>query len=132
MPLSTAAKKKKNGSKAGEGQSLTDIDDLLSLALGCIGMSLYDFCCFTPAEFAAIAKAWRNRQQEWECTHMACLCTLQPYSSKTLGKRDVMKFGWDEEEQPSKTGQAKEQLTTEEIKKRYREALTSCGYIFRQ
>ena len=91
-------------------------------------MSLHDFCCCTPAEFAAIAKAWRDRQQHyeqqaWERTRMACLCTLQPYSSKTLGKRDVMKFGWDEEEQPSKTGQAKEQLTTEEIKKRYKEAV---------
>ena len=50
---------------------------------------------------------------------------MQPYSRKKLTPRDVMRFDWDNEQKEThEEEQPREQLTTEEIKRRYREALT--------
>ena len=126
--LPTPQESKKNEPEAGE-ELTGDIEQLLALALGCIGMGLDDFCRCTPAEFSAIARRWMEmrqtqRREQWEQTRMTCLCLLQPYSRKKLTPRDVMRFDWDNEQKEThEEEQPREQLTTEEIKRRYREAL---------
>lgn len=98
-------------------------------------MGLDDFCRCTPAEFSAIAKRWmemrqQQRREQWEQTRMTCLCLLQPYSKKKLTPRDVMRFDWDNEpKETHEEEQPREQLTTEEIKRRYREAMEKRGLI---
>ena len=98
-------------------------------------MGLDDFCRCTPAEFSAIAKRWMEMRQQqhreqWEQTRMTCLCLLQPYSKKKLTPRDVMRFDWDNEpKETHEEEQPREQLTTEEIKRRYREAMEKRGLI---
>lgn len=92
-----------------------------------MGMSLNDFCRCTPSEFQAAWQAWHewheNEQRgEWERLRMACLCMLQPYSKNTLSPRDVMQFPWEEEaEKPQ------EEISNEELKRRYREAKAAAG-----
>ena len=96
-------------------------------------MGLDDFCRCTPAEFSAIARRWmemrqQQRREQWEQTRMTCLCLLQPYSKKKLTPRDVMRFDWDNEPKDNhEEEQPREQLTTEEIKRRYREAMEKRG-----
>ena len=90
----------------------------MGLAVGDIGMTLDDFCRCTPAEFTAVAEAWRKAGERrersgWEQTRMQCLCMLQPYSRHRLSPRDVMRFPWDEEESQT------EKLTAEEIWERF-------------
>ena len=75
----------------------------MGLALGCIGMSMDDFCRCTPSEFRAVYGGWRDmaeglRREAWERTRMECLCSLQPYSKKRLAAEDIMRFAWDDAE----------------------------------
>ena len=53
---------------------------------------------------------------------MACLCMLQPYSKNTLSARDVMQFPWEKEAK-----KAQEEISNEELKRRYREAKRAAG-----
>ena len=81
-------------------------------------MSVDDFCRCTPAEFRAVADAWRRAEERrersgWERTRMQCLCMLQPYSRRRMEPRDVMRFPWDAEESQ------REKLTTKEIRERF-------------
>ena len=106
--LPTPQESKKNEPEAGE-ELTGDIEQLLALALGCIGMGLDDFCRCTPAEFSAIARRWMEMR-------------------KKLTPRDVMRFDWDNEQKEThEEEQPRELLTTEEIKRRYREAMEKRG-----
>lgn len=76
-------------------------------------MSLDDFCRCAPAEFKAVADAWRRETERrersgWERTRMQCLCMIQPHSRKRLSARDVMRFPWDAEEVQEEKLSAKE------------------------
>lgn len=48
---------------------------------------------------------------------MQCLCTLQPYSKKTLEAKDIMSFPWDEGNEKKE-----EAISKEDLMRRYREA----------
>lgn len=103
----------------------------MAVALGCIGMSLDDFCRCTPSEFYAVWDAWERMEQQrerqrWEQTRTQCLCALQPYSTHKLQPEDVMKFEWDHEaEQPK--GEEAPHMTHEEEMARYREIKRQWG-----
>ena len=48
---------------------------------------------------------------------MQCLCSLQPYSNKSLEAKDIMSFPWDGDNEKKK-----EEISKEEMMRRYREA----------
>lgn len=104
------------------------VETLLGIAMGCIGMSMDDFCRCTPSEFYEAYGAWaeweQNREKElWERARTVCLCSLQPYSEKQLRPQDVMIFSWEKEED---SGEA-EEISHEEMMKRYHEAMRQRG-----
>lgn len=99
------------------------------MAVGAIGMSLDDFCRYTPAEFRAVADAFREAETQrersgWERTRMQCVCMLQPYSSHKIDPQELMLFPWEDESD----GQDKN-LTTEEIRKRFEKAKKEQGLL---
>lgn len=99
--------------------------------MGCMGMSMMDFCLCTPSEFYETWKVWnemqlRREREAWERARMECLCTLQPWSKKRLKARDVMRFEWDDNDEDSKCSRSNE-MSREEIMKRYREARRKVG-----
>ena len=96
--------------------------------MGCIGMSMDDFCRCTPSEFYATWSAWNDMRQarergEWERMRMECLCTLQPYSKKTLEAGDIMEFPWEKEQKSEET----KEMDKDETMRRYREAKVAAG-----
>lgn len=99
--------------------------------MGCMGMSLDDFCRCTPSEFYAVWEAWNeNRSQSehgmWERARMLAFCTLQPYMNKKLRPQDIMQFPWDKENQKLEAkredSNGEENLSREEFMERYRKA----------
>ena len=100
--------------------------------MGCMGMSMDDFCRCTPSEFYAAWDAWsesyiRTERGMWERARMQALCTLQPYASKKLYAKDIMQFPWDKEDENIeilKDGkpEAPSEISREEFMERYRKA----------
>ncbi len=122
--------------KIGEGSA--DIEQLLGIAMGCIGMSMDDFCRCTPSWFYKVYEAWHEREQRleqagWERTRMQCLCMLQPYSKKKLQARDVMQFPWEVKSEEGRVknggGRVKNEipLSREALMERYRKAKERVG-----
>lgn len=92
-------------------------------------MSIKDFDACTPGEFKAIADSWKQcyESQErvmWERMRYQCLCILQPHSKNQLRPIDILQFPW---ETPSETMQQAQELSEEEIKKRFAEAKRRYG-----
>lgn len=105
--------------------------------MGCIGMSMDDFCQCVPSEFYETYEAWQEmrggmERGAWERMRMQCLCSLQPYSKTQLKPRDIMQFPWESEELRAKSEESsclsgREQLSHEEMMARYREAKKRMG-----
>ena len=113
-----------------KSESTVDIDYLIGLALGCIGMSLNDFSRCTPEEFRSIFDNWHERQESqikesWEQIRIICLCVLQPHSKKTLSAKEVLSFPWDEK---SKIDNRASNLSNDEILKRFEAAKNKYGF----
>lgn len=124
-------KKKAAGIDDRNDEDPVGIEELLGIAMGCMGMSMMDFCLCTPSEFYETWKVWnemqlRREREAWERARMECLCTLQPWSKKRLKARDVMRFEWDDNSVDSKCSRSNE-MSREEIMKRYREARRKVG-----
>lgn len=108
------------------------MERLLGIAMGCMGMSMDDFCRCTPSEFNEAYEAWGECQERlergaWERMRTQCLCSLQPYSSKKLRAEDLMRFPWEEEQKKSPCQEVQEELSHEEVMARYREAAKRAG-----
>ena len=104
---------------------------MLGVAVGCIGMSMDDFCRCTPSEFRSVYDAWlrmeeRREHSAWERMRMGCVCVLQPWSKSRLRAEDVMLFPWevrtDEKSSPGK-------VDREEVLRRYRAAKAKVGLV---
>lgn len=99
---------------------------MLGDALGNIGLSLDDFCALTPEEYAAVHKAWRERQEEayrdeWERMRLLAAITVQPHCKKSVNPKKLIPFPW---ERPKK--KKVEQVSREEAKKRLERRLAKC------
>lgn len=84
----------------------------MGVAVGCIGLSLSDFCALTPSEFSATHQKWLEAQdlrerRAWERTRMLATCAVQPYSKKKLKTTDLMVFPWDRHQEEAKAPAAK-------------------------
>lgn len=104
---------------------------MMGIALGCIGMSMDDFCRCTPSEFRAVYAGWWDmaegrRREAWERLRMECLCSLQPYSKKRLEAADIMRFPWDDAEH-GRGEETQKEPSRGEIMERYRRAKAMRG-----
>ena len=82
------------------------IENLLGIALGCIGLSLADFCVLTPDEWAEVYRNYREmlderEKLEWERLRLLCAYTIQPHSRKKINPKKMMSFPWDNEKMES-------------------------------
>ena len=114
----------------------------MGIAMGCMGMSMDDFCRCTPSEFYEVYESWgdmrtMDERARWERARMQCLCFLQPYSKSRLRPQDIMQFPWEtagsegrsvKNEESSCASEQKE-LSHEEIMARYREAKKRAGLL---
>lgn len=90
------------------------------MAVGCIGMTVDDFCRCTPLEFSKVYECWAEGEQRreraaWERTRLECTTMLQPYSKRGLKPTDVMKFAWDSGHFEDES----EMLSAKEIRERF-------------
>ena len=100
--------------------------------MGCIGMTVDDFCQCTPLEFSAVYESWaenekRRERAAWERTRLQCTTMLQPHSKKTLKPQDVLKFAWDTKEGATDNGE--EQLSSKEIWERFENVKRKQGLV---
>ena len=98
------------------------------MAVGCIGMTVDDFCRCTPLEFKAVYDGWMESEQRreraaWERTRMQCTTMLQPYSRRKLDPQDVLHFAWDNQ------GEEPEKLSVKEIRERFEKVKREQGLI---
>ncbi len=101
----------------------------MGIALGCIGMNLRDFERCTPSEFKAVYDCWKSREEssergKWERVRMQCLCSLQPYSKKSLQASDIMEFPWEKEEE-----KVSPRISNDELLERYKAAKKRFGLL---
>lgn len=109
----------------------TQIESLLGIAMGCIGLSLDDFCRCTPSEFYAVFDGWNQNRTAvyrtgWEQTRFLALAALQPHSSKPLRPGDIMPLPWETENRPDDTKKADE-MSSADIMERYKAAKKRYG-----
>ena len=95
--------------------------DALSFALGCVGLSLPDFCALTPSEFRAVCDAWGRRnegleQGAWERMRLLATITIQPHVKKRLTPGQLLPLPWDRK-RPAAPPVSKEQ-DMERLRKR--------------
>ena len=102
----------------------------MGYALGCVRLSLDDFCGLTPKEFANVARAhadhaeWRHRD-DWERMRMLAAMTMQPHVKNRLRPQSLLPFPW---EHGRKDGaRASERVTAEEAKRRRKELMARLG-----
>lgn len=79
---------------------MTPIEDLLGVAVGCIGMSLSDFEAVTPDEFRAIHRLYLQREEsrlhdDWERVRTHAAVIVQSFSKKTIDSKKILRFPWD-------------------------------------
>ena len=130
--------RKKNGTLGDSAEEEpVGVERLLGIAMGCMGMSMDNFCRCIPSEFYAAYDAWFEMHEArergaWEWMRMQCLCSLQPYSKDKLSPRDIMRFPWEISDL-SDDGKVKDEEFSgaaegrEELKERYRAAIKQAG-----
>ncbi len=104
------------------------IDDLLGHALGCVGLSLDDFCRLTPVEFEAVCKAWHMRHEDEmhdsrERMRMSATIAIQPHIKGKMTPERLLPFPWEK----SKKKAEAPKVSAEEARKRF-ERLISREY----
>ncbi len=74
--------------------------DALGFALGCVGLSLPDFCALTPSEFRSVCDAWGRHsegleQGSWERMRLLATITIQPHVKKRLTPGQLLPLPWE-------------------------------------
>lgn len=73
---------------------------MLGYGIGVIGMSLADWCALSPDEFAAICKAYNDKEDarlhdEWERMRLLATITIQPHVKNRLHAEKLLPLPWD-------------------------------------
>ncbi len=95
------------------------------MAIGCIGMSLDDFCRCYCEEFEAICHAWSDMREgenrdNWERMRMLASITISPHVKKPIPPKKLIPLPWDKEN-PEKP--ERDDLTIEQRRARAEEML---------
>ncbi|WP_302612343.1 hypothetical protein [uncultured Muribaculum sp.] len=70
------------------------------MAVGCIGLSLDDFCKLGYGEFESICKAWREMREDecrdaWERARTVAAISIQPHIKKKITPVQLLPLPWD-------------------------------------
>lgn len=89
--------------------------------MGCIGMTMDDFCGLTPEEFGHVAEAWHRQREadgraDWERMRLLATITIQPHVKGKLSPQRLLPFPWEE---PEKKKTSRRPVSKEEDKKRF-------------
>lgn len=80
----------------------------MGIGVGCIGLSVEEFCRLGVTEFSYIykhyteAEAYKQRDK-WERTRTLAAICIQPYSKRSLKPKDVLPLPWDSEQKSVRT-----------------------------
>lgn len=100
----------------------------MGIGIGCIGLSLDDFCKYTYNEFENICEAWSKmnemqNHEAWERTRILAAICIQPHVKKKLTPKQLMPLPWDKKSSRSD----EPQLTAEEKRKRFEDVARRLG-----
>lgn len=78
------------------------ITDCLGFALGCVGLSLDDFCGLTQEEFESVSSNYTSQRDffvrnGWERMRQHAAISIQPHLRKKISARQLLPFSWDKE-----------------------------------
>lgn len=93
---------------------------LLGHALGCVGLSLDDFCSLTPGEFEAVSKAWHEMHEDemhdsWERMRMNATISIQPHIKGKMTPEKLLPFPWEKRKKMAEAPK----VSAEEARKRF-------------
>lgn len=108
------------------------INELLGIALGCIGLSYNDFCRLDFDEFAAVYKAYAelrdtDLKDRWQRMRLLATIVIQPHLSKrkTITPEKLLPLPWDRK--PGRKGEMKVTMTKEQQRRRMEELTKKLG-----
>ena len=90
--------------------------------MGCIGLSLDEFCKYYYDEFECICKAWREMSEArnrdcWERARILATIIIQPHIKKRITPQQLLPFPWDKKRRHPQNDGPK--LTPEEEHERF-------------
>lgn len=102
----------------------------MGYALGCVRLSLDDFCGLTPGEFASVARAHADLEEsrhrdDWERMRMLAAMTMQPHVKNKLRPQTLLPFPWEHGRNGG--SRAAERVSVEEAKRRRKELMERLG-----
>lgn len=101
------------------------------MAVGCIGMSVDEFCRCYFDEFEAIYHAWAEMREgdtrdSWERTRTLAAINIQPHVRKKITPRQLLQLPWDNVYK-GRRGEAPQSLSREELRARAEEVARRLG-----
>lgn len=101
----------------------------MGTAVGCIGLTLDEFCKYDYDEFESICKAWQDmtdaqNRDAWERTRILAAISIQPHTKKKITPKQLIPLPWDKKKE---TRSDEPQLTPEEKRKRFEELAHRLG-----
>lgn len=104
------------------------------MAVGCIGLSLDEFCKYYYEEFESICKAWREmtdaqNRDAWERTRTLAAITIQPHVKKgtKITPKKLLPLPWDKKKETEPIRSDEPKLTPEQKQKRFEELAHRLG-----
>lgn len=102
----------------------------MGVAVGCIGLSLDDFCSLYYDEFESIFEAWHDMTETadrgaWERMRLLAAITVSPHTKKTVTPKKLVPLPWDTLHIGNK--EKKPVLSAKESEKRFNDAVRRLG-----
>lgn len=72
----------------------------MGMGVGCVGLSIDDFCKCDIDEFEAICRAWSDmleaqNRDDWEQMRLLAAVSIQPHVRKRIIPRQLIPLPWD-------------------------------------
>lgn len=102
----------------------------MGAAVGCVGMSVDDFCACDFDEFSGIFRAWQrmresDERERWEQTRILAWFCVQPHVKKRITPKQLLPLPWDKREGGVCTKKAN--LTPEQRRQRFERLANKSG-----
>ncbi|MDO5395654.1 MAG: hypothetical protein Q4F07_06790 [Bacteroidales bacterium] len=103
---------------------------MLGIGVGCIGLSLDDFCNCDYDEFESICRSWSEMtegqtREAWERARMIATICIQPHLRKRISPQKLLPFPWDKKKAEIKRQNS--ELTPEQRRRRFEELVHRLG-----